>query len=235
VEKPRPFPRYPDIIYVDNGAAHDYHAVTIEAERRFSRGLFFQLAYTRARDLGTDSGTIENPFDLAREWGHDRATPTHRLTSAVMYELPFGHDRKWLNRAPRLVDLALGGWQISAIGYQQTGVWLTPTMRIPDPTGTRFTSGANRPLVTIRPNQLRDSALSNPTIEGWFDPSAFAAPALGQFGTAARGAFEGPGLNVWHAGIHKIFRPSATAPLFRVDLTTTNVLNQPQWGNPNVP
>ena len=55
VEKPRPFPRYPDIAYVDNGATHDYHAVTIEAERRFSRGLFFQLAYTRARDLGTDS------------------------------------------------------------------------------------------------------------------------------------------------------------------------------------
>ena len=26
VEKPRPFPRYPDIPYVDNGATHDYHA-----------------------------------------------------------------------------------------------------------------------------------------------------------------------------------------------------------------
>jgi hypothetical protein len=28
------------------------HGVTIEAERRFSRGLFFQVAYTAARDLG---------------------------------------------------------------------------------------------------------------------------------------------------------------------------------------
>ena len=34
VEKPRPFPRYPDIAYVDNGATHDYHAITVETERR---------------------------------------------------------------------------------------------------------------------------------------------------------------------------------------------------------
>ena len=28
VDKPRPFPRYPNINYVDNGATHDYHGVT---------------------------------------------------------------------------------------------------------------------------------------------------------------------------------------------------------------
>ncbi len=28
------------------------HGVTSEAERRFSRGLFFQVAYTAARDMG---------------------------------------------------------------------------------------------------------------------------------------------------------------------------------------
>ena len=39
-----------------------------------------------------------------------------------------------------------------------------------------------------------------------------------------------------HAGIHKIFRvsDSPSAPLFRVELTTTNLFNQAQWGNPNV-
>ena len=52
VNKPRPFPQYPDIIYADNGGSHDYHGVTVEAERRFSKGLFFQMAYTAARDQG---------------------------------------------------------------------------------------------------------------------------------------------------------------------------------------
>ena len=91
VEKPRPFPRYPDIAYVDNGATHDYHAVTIETERRFSRRSVFPAGIHSARDLGTDSGaTIENAFDLDRERGGDLTTPAHRFTSAVMYELPFG-------------------------------------------------------------------------------------------------------------------------------------------------
>jgi hypothetical protein len=135
-----------------------------------------------------------------------------------------------------LLDLALGGWQVSAVGYQQTGVFLTPTVSIPDPTGTRFTSGANRPVVAIRPDQLRDAALADPTIDKWYDPTAFAAPALGSFGTAERGSIEGPGLNVWHLGVHKIFRfaDSPGAPRFRIELTTTNLFNQPQWGNPNV-
>jgi hypothetical protein len=239
IDKPRPFPNYPAILYVDNGGSHEYRGFTLEAERRMKHGLFVQMAYTAARDRGNTnewSNQIENPFDLNRELGRDISTPRHRLTSGVMYELPFGRDRKWLSRAPRAVDLALGGWQISAVGYQQTGVFLTPTIRIPDPTGTRFTSGANRPLVAIRPDVLRNPAVSDPTISGWFDPSAFAAPALGSFGNATRGSIEGPGLNVWHAGIHKIFRVSdaPSAPLFRVELTTTNLFNQPQWGNPNM-
>ena len=104
VDKPRPFPQYPDISYADNGASHDYQGVTIEAERRMSKGLFVQVAYTAARDTGnTQDWTtrIENPFDLNADTGRDSATPTHRMTSAVMYELPFGHDRKWLANAPR--------------------------------------------------------------------------------------------------------------------------------------
>jgi hypothetical protein len=238
IDKPRPFPQYPEIMYVDNGARHDYRGFTLEAERRMLHGLFVQAAYTTARDRGNtvDWATpIENPFDLGREMGRDVSTPRHRLTSAVMYELPFGRNRRWLHDAPRAVDLALGGWQISAVGYQQTGAFLTPTIAIPDPTGTVFTDSADRPFVEIRPDQLRDAAVSNPTFHQWFDPSAFTAPAIGRFGTAARGSIEGPGLNVWHFGIHKTFRVSdaPNTPLFRVDLMTTNVFNQPQWGNPN--
>jgi hypothetical protein len=106
---------------------------------------------------------------------------------------------------------------------------------MPDPTGTRFTSGANRPNVSIRPDQLRDASLADPSISLWFDPTAFGAPPIGRFGSATRGSIEGPGLNVWHVGFHKTFRltGSASAPTFRVELTSTNFFNHPQWANPN--
>ena len=235
-EKPRRFPRYPNISYMDNGASHDYHGVTMEAERRFARGMFFQLAYTLARDLGTDmDAAIENPFDLDRERGRDLTTPTHRFTSAVMYELPFGRGKQWLTAAPRLVDLALGGWEVSVVSYVQSAGYLTPTISMPDPTGTRFTSTATRPVVSLRPDQVRDPHLDDPTIERWFDVGAYAAPPIGRFGTAGRGSIKGPGLNLWHFGIHKRFRlfTDPSAPTFRIELTTTNIFNEPQWAAPN--
>ena len=254
IEKPRPFPQFPDITYADNGGSHDYHGVTVEAERRFSQGLFFQVAYTAARDLGDTGGNapnggiyttpIENPFDLARERGPDVATPGHRVTSAVMYELPFGHERRWLANAPGAVDAALGGWELSLVSYLQTGGYLTPTISVPDPTGTRFTNTATRPVVSIRPDLLNDPNLDGQTVPGgtpitafpWYDITAFAAPPIGRFGTAGRGVIEGPGLNLWHFGVHKRFRLAdrAAGPALRVELTTTNLFNTPQWANPNL-
>src|SRR5207237_3066557 len=106
---------------------------------------------------------IENPFDLARERGPDVATPGHRVTSAVMYELPFGRERRWLANAPGALDAALGGWELSLVSYLQTGGYLTPTISVPDPTGTRFTNAATRPVVSIRPDLLRDPNLDDPT------------------------------------------------------------------------
>ena len=238
-EKPRPFPQFPSITYADNGARHDYHGLTLEAERRFAAGLFFQAAYTLAKDT-TETvewfNAIENAADLRRERGRDSATPLHRLTSAVIYDLPFGQGRRWLASAPRLVDLVAGGWQVSLVGYLQSGNFLTPTISVPDPTGTRFTSAATRPNVTIRPDQLSDPQLADPTIDRWFDVAAFAAPPVGRFGTAPRGAIESPGLNLWHFGLHKRFRLSAapSAPNFRVEATATNIFNHPQWAAPNV-
>lgn len=134
----------------------------------------------------------------------------------------------------RLADLAAGGWQISVIGTLQTGQFLTPTVSIPDPTGTVFTTGRNRPLVSIRPDHLRDGRVANPTIARWFDPTAFAAPPLGRYGTSSRGVLVGPGAHVWHASVQKYFSFSENAriPKIRIEATAENVFNHPNWGLP---
>jgi Carboxypeptidase regulatory-like domain/TonB dependent receptor-like, beta-barrel len=237
IDKPRRFPLYPGISYFDNGANHNYHGFTIEAERKLSGGLYFQSGYTWARDIGDQrDGSIENPYDRRRERAVDQTIPTHRFTNALIYQLPWGQGRHWLASAPRPVDLALGGWEISMVAYHQTGMFLTPTISVPDPTGTAFTASANRPLITIRPDQLRDPNVDNPNIDRWFDPSAFGAPPIGRFGNAARGQVIGPGTNVFHVGFHKYFTFSENpnVPRFRIELTSTNFFNHPNWVNPDV-
>ncbi len=206
INKPRRFPRYPGISYFDNGGNHNYHGLSLEAERKLAKGLYFQTTYTWARDVGDGTdGTSENPFNRGRERAVDQSIPTHRFNNAVIYELPIGIGRKWLGQSPRPLDLVIGGWQISAITYFQTGMFLTPTITIQDPTGTAFTNSANRPMVTIRPDQLKNPNISNRTIDSWFDRSAFVAPSIGRFGTSSRGVIVGPGTNVWHVGFHKYF------------------------------
>ena len=107
---------------------------------------------------------------------------------------------------------------------------------VPDPTGTRFTNTATRPAVTLRPDQLSDPDLDDPTIARWFDVAAYGAPPIGRFGTAERGSVEGPGLNLWHFGLHKRFRlgDRPQSPTLRIELTTTNIFNTPQWASPNM-
>jgi hypothetical protein len=85
--------------------------------------------------------------------------------------------------------------------------------------------------VTIRPDQLRSPNLDNPTIARWFDPTAFAPPAPGFFGTSAKGVIKGPGRNNLDVSLLKYFRLSETASL-RVGAWVLNFANHAQYNNP---
>ena len=239
VDKPRPFPKYPALSYMDHGASHNYHGLTVEAKRQMRHGAFYQVGYTWAKDIGdaiSGGNNIENAFDRRRERSAFSTIPAHRLSAMVIYELPAGRNRKFLATAPRVVDALLGGWQASAVWAAQTGTYLTPTTRIQDPTGTAYTTGRNRPLVTIRPDYLYNANISNPTIQQWFDPNAFAAPPLGRYGNAGNSVITGPGQNMMHGGVHKYLRfgDDPRWPKVRLEMTATNVLNHPNWSNPVV-
>ena len=238
INKPRPFPQYPNINYLENGATHTYHALNIEVQRNVAVGLDFQSGWTWASDVGDyldTAGIIENPFDRSRERGPQMNTPRHRFVNSIIYDLPFGRNRRWLNSAPAVVNAIAGGWQLSAMGVMQTGDFLTPTVRIPDPTGTAYTASGNRPLVTIRPDLVGDPSVSNPDRTGWFNVDAFQAPPIGRFGNSGRGLVTGPGVHLWHLGMFKYFDLLADGRArARIGLTATNGFNRPNWSNPNV-
>ncbi len=235
INKARPFPQYPGINYLTNGAGHQFNSLTVEAERRLARGLQFQSSWVWARDIGDlERGeTLENPFDRARDRAVWPDIPTHRFTSNWVYEMPFGKGKPFLANAGRALDLLVGGWQISGIYSYYSGQFLTPFWTGPDPTGTAYTAGATRPLVTIRPDHLRNANLpaDQRSLSRWFDTSAFAAPPIGRFGNSAKGVIKGPWVNVWHLGLFKSFALTEQVR-FRWELTATNAFNHPNYSNP---
>jgi hypothetical protein len=233
-EKPRPFPNYPAILFGDNGSGHQYHGFSIEVERRMKKGFAWQAYYTLARDIGDleHNEQPENAYDRRREraaWG---SLPTHRFSANSIIELPFGKGRKWMNQANWAAEAILGGWLLSGIYNYERGNFLTPFWTGPDPTGTRFAAGGQRAIVTIRPDQLRDPNLDNPTIARWFDVGAFQGPPIGRFGTAAKGVIIGTPINVFHASLAKNFTFRERLRV-KLEALGTNVLNHPNYAAPN--
>ena len=237
VDKPRMFPQYPGISYFTNGAGHQYHGLTLEAERQMSKGLYLQSSWVWARDIGdlNRGASPENAFDRQRERAVWEDIPTNRVTMNWVYQFPFGRGRQYLGRANRWANLAVGGWEVSGIYSLYSGQFLTPLWSGPDPTGTAFTTSRTPANVTRRPNHLSDANLPSQqrTVNKWFDLAAFAAPSAGQFGSAAKGVIKGPRVNVWHAGFIKNFSFFDRGPRLRWELTATNFFNHPNYSNPN--
>ena len=190
-----------------------YDAFQLGVNKRMSKGVQFGLAYTLSKvitDSPDDRTTIAQ--DL-RNLGADRAIAsfdkTHIFVTNYIWELPFFRD------ADKLVYNLLGGWQIGGIYRLETGTPLTVT--ISPNRANSFFGGGQRPDLITNPEGSR-------TIEQWFNPAAFALPAVNTFGNAGRSLMRGPGLNLCDLSIYKNFRISETVRLqFRGELF--NALN----------
>ena len=185
-----------------------------------SKGVQFGLAYTLSKvitDSPDDRTTIAQ--DL-RNLGADRAIAlfdkTHIFVTNYIWELPFFKD------ADKLVYNLLGGWQIGGIYRLETGTPLTVT--ISPNRANSFFGGGQRPDLIGNPEGSR-------TIEQWFNPTAFALPAVNTFGNAGRSLLRGPGLNLCDLSIYKNFRISETVRVqFRGELfNALNHTNSQAW------
>jgi len=232
INKSRPFPTYPGISLRDNGGNHIYNGLNLDANYHASDDFSFQTTYTWARDMGDDTNPF-NPYDRASERGPDEIVPNQRFIANTIYHLPFGHGKKLLGDASRAVDMLVGGWEFSIMAAMQSGKHLTPSYSLPDPTGILWTDKSNRPTTSMRPDLVGNPKLDNPTWEQWYNVAAFAAPPVGRVGNAGRGIITGPGLNVFHAGLHKSVRFHEDLR-FVVGLVASNVFNHTNFTNPNM-
>ena len=157
-----PFRSYPAINYFTNGAGHQFHSLTAEVERRMARGLQFQSSWVWARDIGDlERGqALENPFDRARERSVAPDIPTHRFTTNWIYQLPLGKGRH--SSATSGPGAERRGRRVGHQRHLQLLLRPVPDAAVdragPDRHGVHDQS-ATRPVVTIRPDHLRDANL----------------------------------------------------------------------------
>jgi hypothetical protein len=230
----QPYPNYSTISAWEPRGPSRYNGLQLSAEKRFAKGLSFLAAYTYSRSLDEGAGgnssagesriNIQNPRNLAADYGLSNFNYSHRFTLSTLYELPFGRGRALLHNANGLEDALAGGWQLTSIVTVQSGAPFTANLSNPTANTGTFT----------RPNRVCNGNLpsSEQTVQRWFDIDCFVAPPPYTFGNAGRNILIGPGLGTWDLGASKDFRLTEAFGLqFRSEFF--NVLNRANFGLPN--
>ena len=236
-----------------------YNSLQARFEKRFAKGLQFEASYTWAHSIDIASnanlGPTQNNSDFryfkdpGAERGNSDFDVRQRLVLNSIYELPFGHGKKFLGETSGFANQVVGGWQVANIVSVSTGNWFT--VLDADGNFANADGGAGgvsqRPDLVGNPNQAGPVA-GNPgcaaptkirTPSAWFNTCAFADPAQGSFGDVGRNTIVAPGYTTWDFSVFKNFRTSERTNLeFRSEffniLNHTNFLfadSGPQNGN----
>ncbi len=115
----RPYPQFNGITYMDANGESWYHSLQVHYEKRWNHGFLINFDYTWSKFM--DATDYLNNSDLMPTHVVAANDRPHRVVPSGIYELPFGHERKWLNNAPELVNAIAGGWQYQAIFIWQSG------------------------------------------------------------------------------------------------------------------
>lgn len=184
----RPFPQYTSVGYsrpVVGMGDSSYNALQVSLQKRFTGGLSFLFNYTwsKSLDIGgtgngiafTDPTPIQNIYNIRDEWSLSTSDVPHVVKLSGVYELPFGKRKKFFGNAPRLADLAIGGWQLSGFGWWQSG---TPLSLV----ANNFLGIGNATMRAsarsgVDPRYSQSIARDNVRASGvWFNTAAFFNP-----------------------------------------------------------
>jgi hypothetical protein len=146
----------------------------------------------------------------------------------MVWEVPFGRDRRWGGEANAVVDALAGGWRVTAINTMTSGVPVNLTY---SPASTFNVSGAP----TYRPNIVGDvyapDGERSPTNYFNADNVVIPTDVTQPFGNAPRNVARGPATYVLDMGLHKSVPLGRGRMEFRVEIF--NVLNRANFGAPN--
>lgn len=191
-----PYPQYSYIWGAIFDGYSNYNALQLRLEKRMSYGISFMAnyAWSKTMDAGTSNGHYEtidvwqNAYDPAANYGLSQLDVPQSFNGYATWELPFGKGRHFVLNGP--ADEALGGWRLTAVFQAHSGIPFTPTVGTAD----QSNSQASQCYCGFAwfPNVVGNPKLSHPTIQEWFNTTAFQVPAQNTFGDARRNMLRGP-------------------------------------------
>jgi hypothetical protein len=236
----RPYKGYNSIRESDNVASSIYNSLQVAANKRFSKGFLFGVAYTLSKMMDNGSAQrdiIPNTYDASNLWGQSGLDVRHVFVANYMYELPFFRNQN------NFMGKALGGWQISGITQFQTG---TPCQVVSNNDYAGVGQDGNWDscggagqfwMINGDPTVVHQFAANGQNDPAqWFSKTnsdgspIFTAPAKNTFNMQknVRSRIHNPGFQNWNLGLYKKFAITETKG-FQFRAEAFDAFNHPNW------
>jgi hypothetical protein len=243
----RPYPQYSGVsLAADGCCGSNYNSFQFTATKRFKDGGSLLAAYTNAKLMSnTDTLTtwLETGVGEVQDWNNLKGEKSlssqdvsQRLVVSYVYDLPFGHGKRYMSDATGVMDKVVSGWGVDGVTTFQKGFPLPLSYGASTPL-----SSANLGIGTLRPNVTPgcDKSTAHTAVSGgiaWINTNCFSAPADWGFGDESRvdATLRGAGINNWDIALFKTtsFGPENKLGLqFRTEFF--NTFNRVQFGPPN--
>lgn len=226
----RPFPQFQHgILTSRNAATASFNGLSAKVEKRASNGLYYLASYQWSKNLDNNSGEVEaNDTSYSTDFGFDysysRFDVPHRAVISGGYELPFGKGHDLLQSG--IGNVVLGGWSVQPAIQLRSGYPFSVSR-----SGASF--GTYTPgRVNLAPGKtVADAKKSNPSPNGWFNPSAFVDPGQTLQGNVTRNVLRGPGTAQVDFSALKNFQiTERIRTQFRAE--AYNIINHPIFAQP---
>ncbi len=229
---------YPDLGGVSGTATFgfgNYEAMTASLTKRMSNGLQLQASYTYGHALANTGTTLSgatgfyNVDNANQNLSYSSAAwdIRHNFVANFNYEIPFGHGKQYGANLNKVVDIALGNWQVNGILSLRTGQPYTL-----DSSGCEVVNGGCGPeLITGSANAAPPGG-RNPN--EWFNIANFGpigSQGLSE-GNVGLQTNTGPPTRTLDFSIFKDF-PFTERVKMQFRAEGTNVANTPQFNTPS--
>ncbi len=226
-----PYLGYNAITYYAFDGNSSYHSLQLTANRRFARSLMFGFAWTwsKAMDYVDGDTTAISVLVNPKVWNYGLAgfDRTHIVKGNFVWDVP---------KASRLihnkvVKAVFDDWQVSGIATMMSGA----------PTGVSLSFTATTDITGSPTDGARPVVIANPNGPGktgdlfyqGLNVNAFAPPAVGTYGNAAKTVFRGPGFDNWDMSLFKNIKLPKERYKLQLRAEGYNVFNHTEFSGVN--
>jgi hypothetical protein len=247
-----PDPRVGRVNFLESGAISNYNGLTLSLRENTWHGLSGQFNYTfsHALDENSNGGVLPwsiytsvlgqiNPYNLRQNYASADYDARHQISASYIYALPF-------KSGNRLLNTAIGGWQLSGTEFYRTGFPFTvdDSSTVAGLAAQNIGPGFTNPGAAIILQPLFSkrnfsnggacvatacfgiAGVTNTSAPYLFAPAtSFTNPTVG------RNAFRGPGFLGGDMSLRKTFQINERMN-FQLGLNAYNWLNHANYGAP---